>query len=847
MWIDSAAGVEIVAVVPRSPADLAGLKADDLILSVDGNTGNVAKLIQYISIRPTGAQVTVAFVRGNNQMSAKVTTADAVTLFRALANQGVPKAAEIMGDRYKAGTGVPQDYQEAISWYQKAADGNDAQAMLSIATLYYFGTGVTQDHEKAFFWTKKAADTGSATGEEFLGILYEIGDGTRQDYKKAMSLYQEAADSSDPEALFRIASLYYKGEGVKKDYEKAFFWEQKAANAGNADGESSLCYDYYAGQGVSQDFTKAFYWAQKAADTGNAPAESNLAVFYQNGFGGPKDIPKAIFWYQRAVDHGYQPAERRLTDLRTAVQQQKDSLSITCSQPENWRSAEDACTQLVALGADSASVRANLSAATKAEFQALPNACADTNDWQAAEEACKKMLDLGIDNPTIHADLAAAARAEAEAAERDKQSRIAELQSDLQAKLDEAEQAERSAADLLAQSNSSSAIANAIGEGTSAVFTIRAQRLRQEAGQDQAALQQLTGQDFQAEVDASEQRTTQYQPKANSINQALSQQLSELNQVDKAIVQRQLRQQLTPQQQQLGQRAQQILQQFDGAQPTGSAAGPAMPDASGTDYSGQYADWVRRLLSRVGTYKCPSSVSAQDGTPPNVQVDSTNGRDLLVKAAVLNAWAAECYAEQEHDNEAQAQALMMMTNLQSAQSLCSNAPIISNGPVAPPATWSIYQCGELPSALVPSGGAPSTASTTGPAPIEPYLGGSTRTQVGHGAILSLDCTNAGGLFSGSETTTGTAQTRYQSDMTVTFTNTSNFQLMLGFVSSVGGGQELNSNIQPGQTYTGLFNSKYGWTAEAAKYNDMGNWTQGQKSSCGLAFTNLLNQLISQNQ
>jgi hypothetical protein len=67
-------------------------------------------------------------------------------------------------------------------------------------------------------------------------------------------------------------------------------------------------------------------------------------------------------------------------------------------------------------------------------------------------------------------------------------------------------------------------------------------------------------------------------------------------------------------------------------------------------------------------------------------------RDQYVKSAVLQAWAAECYARQERDNEAQAQALAMMGSIQAAQSLCSNASVIAGGPV--PATMSILGCNE---------------------------------------------------------------------------------------------------------------------------------------------------------
>lgn len=121
---------------------------------------------------------------------------------------------------------------------------------------------------------------------------------------------------------------------------------------------------------------------------------------------------------------------------------------------------------------------------------------------------------------------------------------------------------------------------------------------------------------------------------------------------------------------------------------------PSASEAAG-NYSAAYSDWVRRLLSRAGGWSCPSSLTARDGSPPNVQTDNNSFRDRYVKAAVLYAWAAECHARVQYDNEAQKDAREMMKSLQAAQGLCSNAPVIA-GAGGLPKTWPIYKCGELP-------------------------------------------------------------------------------------------------------------------------------------------------------
>jgi hypothetical protein len=44
---------------------------------------------------------------------------------------------------------VPRDYVQAMTWYRKAADAGDANAMYNIAILYESGLGVAKDAAQA--------------------------------------------------------------------------------------------------------------------------------------------------------------------------------------------------------------------------------------------------------------------------------------------------------------------------------------------------------------------------------------------------------------------------------------------------------------------------------------------------------------------------------------------------------------------------------------------------------------------------------------------------------------------------------------------------------------------------
>jgi uncharacterized protein len=61
---------------------------------------------------------------------------------------------------YENGMGVSRDYRQALSWYQKAAEGGDAHGYYGIGMMYRMGLGVPRDPSQARIWLGKAAALG---------------------------------------------------------------------------------------------------------------------------------------------------------------------------------------------------------------------------------------------------------------------------------------------------------------------------------------------------------------------------------------------------------------------------------------------------------------------------------------------------------------------------------------------------------------------------------------------------------------------------------------------------------------------------------------------------------------
>jgi TPR repeat protein len=81
-----------------------------------------------------------------------------------------------LGQMYRKGEDVPQNYQEAVKWFKKAAEhgyvGGGIQIVL--ATMYHEGKGgVPKDNVKAYMWLNLAASQGNKLAVEVRSIMGE--------------------------------------------------------------------------------------------------------------------------------------------------------------------------------------------------------------------------------------------------------------------------------------------------------------------------------------------------------------------------------------------------------------------------------------------------------------------------------------------------------------------------------------------------------------------------------------------------------------------------------------------------------------------------------------------------
>lgn len=158
------------------------------------------------------------------------------TLAKVCADIGNIDAMAQLGIYYEAGTrGLSQDYNRAMSLYEKAANAGDVMAMVQIANLYAGGHSYSEvpspfkDDAKALEWYKKAAETGDSYSITRLGRIYVENKITPVNYKEAFRLFSQAAGVGNFQAMYNLGIAYLNGNGVAQDYNQASQWFKKAS------------------------------------------------------------------------------------------------------------------------------------------------------------------------------------------------------------------------------------------------------------------------------------------------------------------------------------------------------------------------------------------------------------------------------------------------------------------------------------------------------------------------------------------------------------------------------------------------------------------------------------------
>ena len=154
--------------------------------------------------------------------------------------------------------GDPDD--AADTWLLAARQG-DPRAQYGLARLYFGGEGVPQHYQKALYWFEKASETGHGPAHMYIGLMHERGLGVRRNLLAAAEWYKKSIEwSRVTEAHYRLGRLYLHGLGTPDNISLAFDLLETAAHKGHRLAQFHMGAIFDQGWGVDQNYVEAFKW-----------------------------------------------------------------------------------------------------------------------------------------------------------------------------------------------------------------------------------------------------------------------------------------------------------------------------------------------------------------------------------------------------------------------------------------------------------------------------------------------------------------------------------------------------------------------------------------------------------
>jgi len=142
---------------------------------------------------------------------------DAVARMKREATRREADALELVGDMYQGGDDLPQNLNEAINWYQKAAEIGSPPVQMKLANLLLKRDKSATDYAVVRALCEKASKTPYGPAAYCMGRLYAEGLSVQRDRSMAAKWFTEGAKLGNAMACLRLGQMYWNGEGLKQD------------------------------------------------------------------------------------------------------------------------------------------------------------------------------------------------------------------------------------------------------------------------------------------------------------------------------------------------------------------------------------------------------------------------------------------------------------------------------------------------------------------------------------------------------------------------------------------------------------------------------------------------------
>lgn len=230
-------------------------------------------------------------------------------------------------------------WEEAATWFRKAARQGNNEAMFNLGLLHLRGHGVPKDRIVSLAWLMVAEI--DATDEVEENIAKMLANASEADRRKALKLTKgiidkleistvysqgfrsialaesfhrqfQLAERGKAEDQYELARMHHEGVGTVKDPFESAVWCRRAAEQGHVGAMRTLAMCLEDGDGVSVDLVEMAKWYRKAADKDDPESQFKLGVCYRDGLGVAKDEKQAVTWTKKAAEQGHPIAQANL-------------------------------------------------------------------------------------------------------------------------------------------------------------------------------------------------------------------------------------------------------------------------------------------------------------------------------------------------------------------------------------------------------------------------------------------------------------------------------------------------------------------------------------------------------
>lgn len=187
------------------------------------------------------------------------------------AARGHADAQFILSGMYRKGLGVKKDLARSISLLKAAANYGHPRALYQLAIYKEWGVGMPRSEAAARRLYREAADKGSVKARIMLAARHMTGTGERRDDSQAIEFLEWAAKDATPAEQWNIAGWYAKKVFGRFGQRASLRLTQKAAQRGHVEAQAHLAKLYRVGAaGVERNPVRAYVWGRLAERRRNA-------------------------------------------------------------------------------------------------------------------------------------------------------------------------------------------------------------------------------------------------------------------------------------------------------------------------------------------------------------------------------------------------------------------------------------------------------------------------------------------------------------------------------------------------------------------------------------------------